>query len=266
MMRIINKVRDDGPRPKLVGVYLLIHPDSGKVYVGSSKDILHRVNRHMSDLTENRHPNYKLQRAFLKNQQLLVFYVICIDREHAFQVEQELLDEGLPQGFLFNLDDKAAPVWGKGHKPSEMTIKKVKEANTGKKKSIESIEKIRRAKLGVPRPQWVKDKQSAKMLGRKMSAESRLKMSQQRKGVKQPARTAEHIRKIVEAKKGYRHSPETISRIRSSAINQKPVSIDGTIYPSASEAARDLGIDHKTVRVRIASDKEQYKDWYYIPA
>lgn len=59
---------------------------------------------------------------------------------------------------------------------------------------------------------------------------------------------------------GKTHSEESIEKMRSKLkgklpINAKSVSIDNTIYPSATQASKVLGIATATVLNRIKSDK-----------
>jgi len=48
----------------ICGIYILRDKVSGKVYVGSSIDILKRYKDHLRNLTNNKHSNYKLQQAW----------------------------------------------------------------------------------------------------------------------------------------------------------------------------------------------------------
>lgn len=48
------------------GIYVIRHRASKKPYVGSSKEIYHRIARHKSDLLKNRHCNQHLQNAINK--------------------------------------------------------------------------------------------------------------------------------------------------------------------------------------------------------
>lgn len=42
------------------------------------------------------------------------------------------------------------------------------------------------------------------------------------------------------------------------------VNINGEIYISISEASRILGIHRKSVVWRVKSEKEKYKDWFFV--
>lgn len=48
------------------GIYKIINQINGKIYIGSSKDINYRCNRHFSDLRNNCHRNRYLQRSWNK--------------------------------------------------------------------------------------------------------------------------------------------------------------------------------------------------------
>ncbi len=49
---------------KVSGVYLFINNQTGKVYVGSAKDVLKRRRAHLNNLTKGKHENTKLQRSW----------------------------------------------------------------------------------------------------------------------------------------------------------------------------------------------------------
>lgn len=48
------------------GIYQILHKESGKRYIGSSKNIKNRLAEHKSGLRHSRHPNDYLQKAFNK--------------------------------------------------------------------------------------------------------------------------------------------------------------------------------------------------------
>ena len=51
----------------------------------------------------------------------------------------------------------------------------------------------------------------------------------------------------------HRQSPEFRARI--ATVNAKPVTVDGKIYPSNAEAARQLGIKPDALRARLKRQK-----------
>lgn len=54
------------PTNKMIGIYRITNIISGKVYIGSSKRLLDRKTDHIRDLTNNKHRNRYLQKAFNK--------------------------------------------------------------------------------------------------------------------------------------------------------------------------------------------------------
>jgi hypothetical protein len=63
----------------------------------------------------------------------------------------------------------------------------------------------------------------------------------------------EHRKKLSSARKG-----------KPNLKNAKAVSIEGVVYPSANEAARQLGLIQATVSKRVRSTKEEWKDWFFV--
>lgn len=58
---------DRGSLPAEAGIYLIRHPASGRVYVGSAKDMRARQWVHLCQLRGGRHGNRHLLRAFAKH-------------------------------------------------------------------------------------------------------------------------------------------------------------------------------------------------------
>ena len=81
-----------------------------------------------------------------------------------------------------------------------------------------------------------------------MSVDSRLRLSSERPGV---PRSEETRLKIGLANKGRKFEGDTLERLKLRNLEKgKPVTVDGKTYPSASQAARELGISPKTARKR----------------
>lgn len=252
---------NDFPRPiiRLAGAYIFTHTASGKFYIGSTNNLAGRRSRHLTDLRYNRHPNLRFQRLYNQDPALESFFVITEDREEAYDREQELIDIHWGDENLLNMTKDVRAAF---RHPSEESKLKHRLAITGLKRSDLTKERIRQAKLGVPRSDELKKKVSLANTGRIRSVETRLMMSQMRKGKAMPPRTQEHTDKIRVAKAGFKHSAESIAKIKSSSPTAKSVSINGVIYPSVAEAVRQIGRSHRSIRDRIASDK--YSNWFYI--
>jgi len=155
------------------GIYKIICEINDKFYIGSSVNLRKRINRHLNDLLNNRHPSSYLQNAFNKYGRNS-FHVIIVEefnkdkisKKELLEIEQIYLDKLKP--FLREIGYNtcsiaSSPNTGrlssetknkisksmKGHLVSEETKRKIGEGNKNKKMSKEAIEKIRISKIGL---------------------------------------------------------------------------------------------------------------------
>lgn len=91
------------------GVYVISHLKTAKAYIGSSRDVRRRLWFHCSTLVAGKNKNRLLQDLFKEcgYSGFVVRIITCQDREHAFDVEQSLLNKYRSQGRLLNLTDSA---------------------------------------------------------------------------------------------------------------------------------------------------------------
>lgn len=121
--------------------------------------------------------------------------------------------------------------------------------------------------------------------GQKRSAETRQKQSESAKRIARSEEGRERRKQLALSK-----SPEERELIRQKILGQKrtaeqreniskahqgqkmnelhhyskPVSINGTVYPSASEAVRQIEPKISNIGYRLASKSEKFKDWFYV--
>lgn len=107
-------------RGKYTGVYRITTP-SGRVYVGSSKDVRKRANKHASELRKGIHPNAKLQRSWDKYRRLSLEPIYRCEASQLARWEQVFINELEPS----------------------LNILKVAYSGSGYKHTPEAIEKIR---------------------------------------------------------------------------------------------------------------------------
>lgn len=193
---------------KRPGIYLISSTIDDRCYVGSTVDILGRWGWHKKDMRNGRHPNPKLQNFYNKHGLgCLEFSVLeFCEKEGLIDKEQFYLDSVKPQ---FNIRKKAGS--NLGVKMSEESNRKRREAYfrkrwkppsfKGRKHSRETKEKLRKAFLGTKLTQETKDKIRKALIG-KPRPYARHPLSEETKA------------KIVEARKGYRHTEETKRKIR----------------------------------------------------
>ena len=180
------------------GIYKITCTATGKFYIGSAKDIRHRLARHKSDLGRNVHHNTLLQRAVNKyGKDMFEFEILEFvdDTESLLQREQHYLDTLNPC-----------------------------DINIGFNLAIEAG-----SKLGVPTTEETKAKISKTLTGRKHTEETKLKMSGAHKGKslseehynKWQAGRARYIEKYGHPLLGKKKSKESIEKWRESIKDYK---------------------------------------------
>jgi group I intron endonuclease len=160
---------DRGRKGKVIGIYAIINVVSQKIYVGSSIDVINRLEYHQAKFRRGLHWNPHMQSAWDKyGEEKFEFYLIrkC-GEDKLIQLEQLWISKlnAFGRGG-YNM----APVAGstRGMKLSLETRAKISAGQIGRVMSVES-----RAKLS----QSLKDRVPG-MLGKSHSATTRQKMSQ----------------------------------------------------------------------------------------
>jgi group I intron endonuclease len=176
---------------KVIGIYKIINRINNKYYVGSSNNILYRIEyRHKRALRENRHWNLHLQRAWNKYGEKMFDFII-IERFQSpksyvelWQEEQKWLniakteqDNCYNQSFIAGGIDFTPEVRHKmsiatkcrlkrdghpllGKHPSKKTLKKLSESHKGLKMSESAKRKISGINSVAHRPDVKKAKQN----------------------------------------------------------------------------------------------------------
>ena len=180
------------------GIYKITCTVTGKFYIGSAKDIQHRLARHKSDLGRNVHHNILLQRAVNKyGKDMFEFEILEFidDTESLLKREQYYLDTLNPC-----------------------------DINVGFNLAVEAG-----SRLGVPVTEETKAKISKTLTGRKHTEETKLKISEAHKGKKLPeehynkwqAGKARYVEKYGHPLLGKKKSKESIEKWRESIKDYK---------------------------------------------
>lgn len=154
--------------PEAAGVYVLRSPATGRVYVGSTRNIRRRVKSHFLKLTARHHHNSRLQAAFDSGVDLEARVLRLIDSEPCRMALEgayiSAMDAADPaRGYNIqkvpgrsNLGIKADPVW----------VEKNRKGHLGLKQTAETIEKRTGRQRGrkLP-PEWCANISSGKMGG-----------------------------------------------------------------------------------------------------
>lgn len=210
----------------LSGAYIIKHVSTGKLYIGSTKNLYSRLNQHKNELTKNVHYNKLLQDAFNTNNSINFEIFITDKREEAYDIEQELLNKFKDSGLLFNVAND------------------VKASFRGRKHTIE-----------------FKNKVSVLHRNKIVSEDTRKKMSVRATGRKFSQDSVEKRRSIT-----LKRMSDPVTKSNQIDINPKreSVSINGIIYKSKRQAALKNNTSHNMVTARIKSTNPIYKDWISI--
>lgn len=252
-----------------VGVYRIRNKRNGKFYVGSSIEIEKRLERHRRELERGIHHCIYLQRAWNKyGADSFIFEVIheCSSEEEARLIEQQYLDNETEN--LYNISRKASGGDIISYHPNKQNI-------------IQKMAQSIRKRYESMTPEERKKKHATySMKGRRHTEEARRKMSEAQKGRKGPKgvkRTPEQRARLSQIASqrtgeknpfyGKRHSEETKRKLSEKnkgklPPNTKPVVIDGVVYVSITEAARQLSVVPATILNRIRSDK--FPTYHYL--
>ncbi len=194
-------------------IYRLTSRTSGKSYLGKTKDLNHRIRRHVCYARHG--STYALHRAIRKygfdDFELTVMAGLQTEEE-AFEAERELIrSEGTKAPNGYNMTDGGEGPSGcypseatrlkrslslKGRAPAESTKRAAIAHNTGRKRSFES-----------------RQKQSESMSGRRLSDEHRARIAAAATGRKMGPLSAEHRKKVSDGQRGKLISAETRKRM-----------------------------------------------------
>lgn len=133
--------------PKISGIYSIVNILNNHRYIGSTNNFYERLMMHRGHLRKNKHHSIVLQRAYNKyGEKAFIVQVLetCENnRDTLFFIEQKYLDLH-PE---YNVSKFANRPCRTGHKMSEEAKQHLKQFFTGRKRSKETIEKMRNSML-----------------------------------------------------------------------------------------------------------------------
>lgn len=274
-----------------VGVYLLRNKDTSEFYIGSGK-LNNRFKSHQRGLENNTHFNHKLQRSFNKHPDI-EFMASPLDVEGltlkenrmlALSLEQILIDENKDNPLLLNIAlNVEIPTLGTQHteesknkigdKIKEMWDTMPTDKINNRNNKISKTQKEYWNSLSEEEKSNRTEIIRHASLGRILSVEHKNKVGD---FFRDRPLTEEHKDKISKALKDRPKEPDAISNAvnarkanGSYKANEKqklacsqPVSINGEMFPSVSEAAKNLGLSHQTTLNRLKS--ENFPGWIKV--
>ncbi len=224
------------------GIYMWRNLDSGKIYVGSAKNLGIRLKGYYNINQLTRVTNMHINRALLKwgysSFSLSILEYCSIDV--LIQREQYYFDLLKPE---YNICTTAGSTLGKLH-------------------SLEAKEKISNTKKGT------NTGEENSFFGKTHSEESRLRMVEAKLGKTLAELTKEKIR---ESRKGKKFTEEHKSNLSIAQPNRKNIQIIDvetgieTVYDSMAEAERSMGFPKDSIRANLRSkNRPLYRGRYEI--
>jgi group I intron endonuclease len=257
----------------IIGAYLLIDTLSGKFYVGSTKNVTVRFNRHSNDLRQNKHHCKPLQDIW-NNGATLIFIPLGFEtREEAYCFEQFMIKQYASSPLLLNIG--LGVIGGDNltnHPDRDSIIAKMKNSLLERFSTLTAQER----NLIYGRPGKLNG-----MFGRTHTPEVRRKLSEQSKGntyclgIKRSDKFKEMCSLRAQLRTGDKnpfygkeHSVETKEKLSRRnkgklPINLRPVVINSKEFASVTEASRQLHVCPATILFRISSPNPKFKDYFY---
>jgi group I intron endonuclease len=261
-------------------VYIIKDKQSDRFYVGSTNDILSRMNRHLNELTRKIHHNKNLQDLWDSGARFET-------TAYAKKTIQEARDEEL-RIITENKDNPSMLNISLGTNGGDNLTK-----NPNRDLIIDKMTKTIRKIASELSPEELKKKHGRPgklngMYGKTHTPEARAiishanKTREHRRGFKLSDEQKQLLSKLAKEKTGKKnpffgkhHTEETKRKIREQnemsrlkegyiAPNSRPVIVDGVTYKSSSDASKKLGIERSLFGHRLRSSLEKYSNYKYV--
>jgi len=239
------------------GIYKISNLINDKFYIGSSKNIYRRWNKHITTLNNNTHNNPKIQNSWNKHGKInFKFEIIEIVDNNDLLIEREqyFFNTMNPfDGNGYNINNIAGGGYSILNNPNKELIKD-KISKSMKKmwenKSVEDIDKYKNRFIGENNPSWKGGSSFAYCsCGKKISYVNKtckdcLNFKNENNPFFGKKHTDEYKRKSSESRKGKYHGKQN-----------KPILIDNIEYKSLGDAENNLDIKKGTIHYRVKSEK-----------
>lgn len=212
--------------------YTIFHNATGKMYVGSTRDLYVRINKHRTSLENGNHRRKNFQEAYDKNSKLTLAFVKAESEEHARNIEQKMLDVFMSADKLFNVSPDA------------------KFANKGVALSEENKDILRQKTTAQFASQEARDRHSE--ITKKMwsDPEYRRRQAEGMKGVSKEVLLAKSTKGGITA---WANPEAKAKMLEARARRRRPISHNGVEYPSIDAASKESGTHRSTITSRLRS-------------
>jgi len=239
------------------GIYQIVNTINFKSYIGSAKHILYRWTTHRQQLNHGSHHNLHLQRAWSKYGEQSFKFIVLEDKIIG---HQNLLDNEKSWIELLKPEYNIGSVGGgdniSKHPKNDEFREKQRLMAQNRYKNMTDEEKKKLSRIGETNPNWKGGISKPKCIGcGKLISATRTRC--------QICSKQGDLNSFY----GKHHSEKTKEKIRQKKLG-KPntaqaikVSINGVIYPSMAEAARQLGIHDSLLTYRF---KKNYPGYFKL--
>lgn len=266
-------------------VYKLELVKSGHFYIGSTDNLDKRINRHALDLANDRHHNIKFQAVYNKYGGKLIFTVLSThkNRDLAYKSEDKFIRKFQSNPKLLNIGKSAVGGDNLTRNPNKKIIvdRMTKSINTRYSKMTDEDRSAKYGKPGELNPMWgrthtkkVRDASSTRAKGNsyalgcirsqefcaRISAQAKLRV-----GDKNPffgRHHSEDTRALMSATRSKKEADNRENGIYS--VQARSVLIEGKVFHSVSEAARQLGVCAGTIVYRVRSSSSLFVNYKYL--
>lgn len=262
------------PRKSISGIYRIVNTVNGRVYVGSTNNIMSRRSAHFTTLEKGSHVNRKLQNAYNKyGKDKFIFDVIEVLGSDDLLISRE-------QHWIDCLDScrsgyNIAPIAGRntGVVHTQETRRKVSESKKGKSRPPhvrEILLKNLREKVFTPeyrmklsiasKGRVVSDETKRKLreinLGKVLTKDHRANISAAKMGKSNGPLSEDQKKKISTANKGKKRTPEQIEALRK-AITGRRLSDEHRAKLSQARAGKPRGPMSDETKRKISEVKRR---------
>lgn len=262
------------------GIYKITNTVNGKCYIGSAVNFHSRKSGHRRSLIKGTHHSAYLQSAWNKyGEQAFVFELVELvhEKDGLIAAEQRWMDADLP---AYNICRAAGSPLGVKH--TQETRSKISASNKGRVKSAEAKANMKAACVGrrlPPRSEAGKISFSQKMTGRKRSLEaiqktadakrgekwsdeSRAKLSAARKGEKRGPFSDEHKANLSKALTGRQPSEEARANMSASAKLRPAPVLSAEAHARGSEKRRGAKrTEEQKANMRAGIQRRREAEW-----